>query len=172
MNKPKFRFIYLFLIFSLCSVAFWIGTQVVPIFLTKVLQTKTSAPENPNHSALLAIARRGFVFEYDMKKSDLRQKKLETSQRNFETNLKMVLAYHHVERQMFNVTMQCSIAIPGGTSEQIEAYHQLIIEGELATSTLQRQTIEKKKKELLNGAKVAPIIQTNSTMVNKVNNIR
>lgn len=158
-------FCFLFIALS-CGVAFWLGTQTVSLFSGKSSQIETLPSENPNRSALRAVARRGFVFERDMEKGSLKQAVSQTLLRHFERNLKSVLVHHQTERQKFHVTLRCSIAIPGGTPEQIGNYRRLMIAGELATTLAQKQAIEKEKKRVLNGAKVAPTIHTSSFRLN------
>ena len=163
LTRARLLFFFFPLILLLNVVAFWLGTRTVSHFSAKSRPTGSPPPENPNRAALRAVARRGFVFEHDMEKGNLKEVESKTRSQNFETNLKNVLVHHPVKRQKFYVRLQRSIVIPGGTPKQVETYRQLMIAGELATSITQQQAIEKEKKQVLNGAKVAPTVQTSSS---------
>lgn len=161
LNRTQLPFLFLPL---LCVVAFWLGIRAVSHFSAKARQAEIHPPaENPNRAALRAVARRGFVFEHDIEKGKLKEPEFKTDSQNLETNLKAVLVHHPVKRQKFHVTLQRSIVMPGGTPEQVKTYRQLMIAGELATSIAQKQAIEQEKKRVLNGAKVAPTLQTSSS---------
>ena len=169
LNETNSKAISISLFFPtllLSAVTFWLGTRAGLRFLIKRNQTESPPSENPNRVALRAVARRGFAFEHDIERGNLREVESKKHSQNLKTNLKAVLVHHPIKRQKFRVTLQRTIVMPNGTPEQIEIYRQLIIAGELATSTVQKQAIEKEKKRVLSGMKVAPTIQTNSSSLN------
>lgn len=166
-TKTRLRFFYILLISVLLSaVSFWLGTLTVSHFSTRNRRITSLPLENPNRDALQAVVRRGFVFERDIETGNLQETESKGYSRNFETNLKKVLVHHSLKRQQFHVTLRRSIVMPGGTSDQIRTYRQLLVAGELATSTTQKQAIEKEKKHVLKGGKVAPIVQASSSALN------
>lgn len=163
LNRTQLIFLFIPL---LCVVAFWLGIRVVSHFSVKGRPAEIPPPaENPNRSALRAVAQRGFVFEHDIEKGNLKESKFKMYSQKLETNLKAVLVHHPVKRQKFHVMLQRLIVMPGGTPEQVETYRQLMIAGELATSIAQQRAIEQQKKCVLNGAKVASTVQSSSSLL-------
>lgn len=162
LTRTHLLFFFLF-IPLLCVGGFWLGIRTVSYFSSQNREVSTPPSENLNQDALRAVARRGFVFEHDMAQGNLRNAASKRLAQTVETNLRNVLAHHHVKREMFYVTLQRSIVIPGGTPEQVENYRRLMVESELAISTSEKQAIEEEKKRVLDGAKVAPIAQTSSS---------
>ena len=157
-----------FLIPFLCVAGFWLGIWTVSNFSFQKREVDAPSPENQNHDALQAIARRGFVFEHDMHQGNLGEAEFKRLAQTVKVNLSSVLAHHHVKREMFYVTLHRSVVIPGGTPEQIETYRRLIVESELALSTSEKQAIEKEKKRVIGGAKVAPIVETSSSVLESI----
>lgn len=162
LTSARLLFFCLFILI-LCAGGFWLGTQTMSYFSFKKREVGTPPSDPLNHAALRAVAQRGFVFEYDIDQGNLKNAESKKLPQTFETNLSKVLAHHHLKREMFYVTLQRLIVIPGGTPEQVENYRRLIVESELALSTSEKQVIEEEKKEVLDGAKVAPVVQTSSS---------
>ena len=167
-NQPLFSFLFILL---LCADGFWLGIQTMSYFSFKKREVSTPPSENLNHAALRAIAQRGFVFEYDIEQGNLKNAESTRLTQTLETNLRNVLAYHRVRREMFYVTLQRLVVIPGGTPEQVENYRRLIVESDLTLSTSKKQAIEENKKRILDGAKVAPVVQTSSSVLD-VNSLK
>ena len=164
MKLTRARLLFFsFFILLLCVGGFWFGSRTGSYFSSQDREVDAPPSENLNHDALRAVARRGFVFEYDMEQGTLENAESKRCTQTVETNLNRVLVHHPVKREMFYVTLQRSIVIPGGTPEQVENYRRLIVESELATSISEKQAIEKDKKRILAGAKVAPIVQASSS---------
>ena len=168
MKLPRKQLLFLSL---LCAGGFWLGIQTISYFSFKKREVGTPPSENLNHATLRAVAQRGFVFEYDIDQGNLKNAESKQLPQTVETNLRNVLVHHHLKREMFYVTLQRLIVMPGRTPEQIENYHRLIVESELALSISKKQAIEKNKKQILDGAKVAPIIQMSSSVLD-VNSLK
>lgn len=164
LTRKQLLFFSLFIPF-LCIGSSWLGLRTVSYFSSRKHEVSTPLSENLNHDALRAVARRGFVFEHDMEQGNLENTASKRLIQTIQTNLRSVLAHHNLKREMFYVTLQRSIVIPGGTPEQVENYRRLIVESELAISTSEKQAIEEEKKRVLDGAKVAPIVQSNSSLL-------
>lgn len=162
LTRKQLLFFYLF-IPLLCVGGFWLGIRTVSYFSSQKSEVGTPPSENLNHDALRAVARRGFVFEHDMEQGNLKNAEFKRLAQTLETNLRHVLAHRHVKREVFYVRLQRSIVIPGGTPHQVKTYRRLMVESERAISKSKRQAIEEEKKRILNGAKVAPIVQTSSS---------
>lgn len=172
MKLPRNQLLFLFLFIPLlCAGGFWLGLQTMSYFSSKKREVGTPPSENLNHAALRAVAQRGFVFEYDIDQGNLKNAESKKLSQPVETNLRNVLAHHHLKRETFYVTLQRLIVIPGGTPEQVENYRRLIVESELTLSTSEKQAIEENKKRVLDGAKVAPIVQTSSSVLD-VNSLK
>ena len=164
LTRKQLLFFSLF-IPLLCIGGSWLGLHTVSYFSSRKHEVGTPPSENLNHDALRAVARRGFVFEHDMEQGNLKNAESKRLIQTIQANLRNVLAHHDLKREMFYVTLQRSIMIPGGTPEQVENYRRLIVESELAISTSEKQAIEEEKKRVLDGAKVAPIVQSNSSLL-------
>lgn len=165
MKLPRKQPLFSLFIPFLCIGGFWLGIRTVSYFFSQKREVGDPLSEAPNHAALRAVAQRGFVFEYDIEQGTLKNAESTRLTQTPETNLRNVLASHRVRREMFYVTLRRSIVIPGGTPEQVENYRRLIVESELAISTAAKQAVEEEKKRVLDGAKVAPIIQTSSSVL-------
>ena len=159
-KKPSL-FLYLSIPF-LCAGGFWLGIRTVSTFSSQKCEVGIPPSEALNQDALRAIARRGFVFEHDIEQGRLKNAEFKSLSQTLETNLRNVLIGHPVKRELFHVTLQRSIVIPGGTPEQVETYRRLMVESERAISPSEKQAIEEKKQRVLAGARVAPIVQTSS----------